>query len=58
LKENIKSISDVASSVGINDPNYFARLFKSLENISPSRYKKNLNLCLTAKKRKMPANRI
>jgi AraC-like DNA-binding protein len=43
LKENIKSISDVASSVGINDPNYFARLFKSLENISPSRYKKNLN---------------
>jgi len=43
LKDSSKSISDVAYSVGICDPNYFSRLFRSQEKISPSQYRKKLN---------------
>lgn len=35
------TISDVAYEVGINDPQYFTRLFKKKEGISPSSYRTN-----------------
>ena len=36
------SISEVGYSVGYNDANYFARVFKRQEKITPSEYKKQL----------------
>ena len=35
-----KRISEIASQVGIDDYNYFARLFKAKYGLSPSRYRK------------------
>ena len=35
------TISDIAYEVGINDPQYFTRLFKKKEGISPSSYRTN-----------------
>lgn len=35
-----KRISEIASQVGIDDYNYFARLFKARYGLSPSRYRK------------------
>jgi len=36
LKQNNLNISEVAYSVGFNDPSYFSRVFKKYFNISPS----------------------
>lgn len=36
-------ISEVAEQVGINDYNYFSRVFKKLVGISPTRYRKTYN---------------
>jgi AraC-like DNA-binding protein len=38
-KSNL-SISEVATEVGLEDPSYFARLFKKYESITPSEYRK------------------
>ncbi|MGM9626357.1 MAG: helix-turn-helix domain-containing protein [Eubacteriales bacterium] len=34
------TISDAAREVGFSDPNYFARIFRSKEGISPSEFMK------------------
>jgi len=38
LKNPTFSINEVASMVGFSDPNYFARCFKDLFNVTPSNY--------------------
>jgi len=40
LKHTSLSIADVAASVGINDTNYFSRIFRKFMGCSPSEYKK------------------
>lgn len=44
LKEEKLTISQVAEIVGINDLNYFSRLFKSIAGCSPSEFKKKSDL--------------
>ena len=39
LRFSVKSITEIALEVGIQDPNYFARQFKKIEGMSPSEYK-------------------
>lgn len=34
------NITDIASKVGFNDPNYFSRIFKYITGESPTEYKK------------------
>lgn len=34
-----ESIAQIASQIGINDPNYFSKLFKTTYNMSPSKYR-------------------
>ena len=34
------NIEDISKECGINDNNYFSRLFKQIEGISPKEYKK------------------
>ena len=34
------SIEDIASQCGINDPNYFSRIFKKIEGTTPKEYRK------------------
>jgi two-component system response regulator YesN len=34
-----ESIAQIASQIGINDPNYFSKLFKSTYNITPSKFR-------------------
>ena len=40
LRFSSSSIADIALACGIKDPNYFSRLFKKIEGISPKDYKK------------------
>ena len=40
LRKKDLSISEVASKVGISDYNYFIRIFKASEGITPLKYKK------------------
>ncbi len=40
LRFSDESIEDVASACGIKDPNYFSRVFKKIEGITPKEYKK------------------
>lgn len=44
LKKQNLSIKEICFKVGYNDPNYFSRVFKKVERISPTEYKYNLNL--------------
>jgi YesN/AraC family two-component response regulator len=37
---NSMTIEQICTECGISDPNYFTRLFKKVEGISPSEYKK------------------
>ncbi|MGL1893017.1 MAG: response regulator [Spirochaetaceae bacterium] len=39
LRETNLSMKEITASIGYNDPNYFTRVFKKVENISPSDYK-------------------
>ncbi|MDA3847865.1 MAG: response regulator [Vallitaleaceae bacterium] len=39
LNAQTLSIKEIAFEVGYNDPNYFSRLFKKIEGISPTEYK-------------------
>ena len=39
LAEKNLSIKEIAFEIGYNDPNYFSRLFKKLEGVSPTEYK-------------------
>jgi AraC-like DNA-binding protein len=38
LTEN--SVKEISSSLGIDDPYYFSRLFKKINNCSPTEYRK------------------
>jgi len=38
LKEGKLSIKEISFCIGYNDPNYFSRLFKKVEGISPTEY--------------------
>ena len=42
LREKGKSISEISALCGFESPQYFSRVFKKVEGISPSKYK-NLN---------------
>lgn len=41
LRNTTISITDIAQFIGFNDPNYFTTVFKKIEGISPSEYRKN-----------------
>lgn len=41
LKEEGKRVSDVAEAVGVDDVNYFIRLFKKKNGVTPKAYQKN-----------------
>lgn len=40
LKDTDLNISEIASSVGFNDINYFSRIFKKFKKVSPTRFRK------------------
>ena len=40
LAQSNRSIEDIAASCGFDDMNYFARVFKKVQGISPSAYRK------------------
>lgn len=39
LREGIESIKEICYEIGYNDPNYFSRVFKKVEGLSPTEYK-------------------
>jgi two-component system response regulator YesN len=41
LMESSLSIKEISYRIGYNDPNYFTRVFRKLENLSPSQYRSN-----------------
>ena len=38
------NITEVANIVGYDNPLYFSRIFKKAKGLSPSEYRKNINL--------------
>ena len=40
LKLTTKSIEEISEAVGVNGGAYFSRMFKKVEGISPSEYRK------------------
>lgn len=47
LQDNSLNISEVAYSVGFNDPRYFSRCFKSEVGLSPKEYRDSLKIMTT-----------
>lgn len=43
LRENVKNINEISSSVGFGDQNYFTKTFKKYTGITPSKYSKIFN---------------
>lgn len=43
LEKTDMTISEIATATGFNDTNYFARKFKAITGVTPSRYKSNSN---------------
>ncbi|WP_431603141.1 helix-turn-helix domain-containing protein [Clostridium beijerinckii] len=41
MKDRQLSIGDIARSVGYENPLIFSKMFKKINNISPSEYRKN-----------------
>lgn len=41
LRFSDKSVEEIGEIVGIPDPNYFARIFKKIEGLTPSQYRKS-----------------
>lgn len=44
LKETDWKLSNIASEIGYNDPNYFSYIFKRKEGISPKEYRKTRSI--------------
>ncbi|MDF2858835.1 MAG: DNA-binding response regulator [Neobacillus sp.] len=44
LINNIASISEISSMVGYSDHSYFCKVFKKIEGMSPSKYKRKQNM--------------
>ncbi len=44
LRTTDLAITQIASAVGFEDANYFSRVFKRIKQLSPSQYRKELNL--------------
>lgn len=42
LKNPDKSIKEICMEVGYSDPNYFSRIFKRYQGVSPTEYKENI----------------
>lgn len=42
LKNTAKSISEIAGDHGFNDSNYFSKMFKSVNGVSPRNFRKNM----------------
>ncbi len=42
LKNPDKSIKEICAEVGYSDPNYFSRIFKKYQGVSPTEYKENV----------------
>ncbi len=42
LKSPDKSIKEICAEVGYSDPNYFSRIFKKYQGVSPTEYKENV----------------
>ena len=40
LRFSAKNVDEIADSVGMNDANYFSRMFRKVEGMSPSEYRK------------------
>ena len=43
LKEKSRSIESIANTCGFDDMNYFARVFRKLQGMSPSQYRRSLD---------------
>lgn len=41
LRFSSKTVDEIADSIGMNDANYFSRMFRKVEGISPSEYRKS-----------------
>ena len=39
LRESVEPVSAIAARVGVPDPNYFCRAFKSVTGLTPSEYR-------------------
>jgi AraC-like DNA-binding protein len=39
LDETVMSVKEVAATLGYDDPFYFSRVFKAVNNVSPSLYR-------------------
>ena len=44
LHDSTYNVTEIAEIVGYDNPLYFSRIFKKLKGISPSEYRKNINL--------------
>ena len=42
LKEADKSIKEICMEVGYSDPNYFSRIFKKYQGVTPTEYKEQI----------------
>ncbi len=42
LKNSDRSIKDICAEVGYSDPNYFSRIFRKYQGVSPTEYKENV----------------
>ena len=42
LRNPDKSIKEICAEVGYSDPNYFSRIFKKYQGVSPTEYKENV----------------
>jgi len=42
LKEENANINEIAFNIGYNEPNYFCKVFKKIEGITPTQYRQNI----------------
>ena len=44
MKEPDKSIKEICVEVGYSDPNYFSRIFKKYQGVTPTEYKDQIGV--------------